>query len=450
MALNINLEDVPNEIFEVVKARILKNRKSRTQAKAPKPKPALKPLPQFKKVGADTKQWRRPEYAVAKKGSFPVLIQEHLSEFYFDILDQSRTFVKEENYLFASKILSGTIFEVYRLYRPWIYGIPPGGFKLPPSSQTIVNPQIANSKPILSQSNFEEDAISCKIIKTTGNSITLNVKGKVRSTGAPGNQVVTTTTTGFLEDSPLDGWLVPDSSWTMEFGGVFRSYKWVGRDTINSTYSQRDIFYPYAPSNPHGRWLHTESITNNVKPPASSFPEQKFYVQIGLFFEQSTLSVPTYFYIFSRKDSAQSEPQHFLDPELDDRCKKISEISPTSYPPSSINPGFVRKITITPEQKTQMLNQFTDIYNNTVAQRTFETGKVGNFTLFNNYGNSSAKGSFAAGYDSATSSTQTGALIEKVGSQVIVSTTTFTPAAPVECDETIEIIRTEIDYGPLQ
>ena len=111
MALNINLEDVPNEIFEVVRARILKNRKSRTKAKASKPKPALKPLPQFKKVGADTKQWRRPEYAVVKKGGFPVLIQEYLSEFYFDILNQSRTFIKEENYLFASKALSGTFFE---------------------------------------------------------------------------------------------------------------------------------------------------------------------------------------------------------------------------------------------------------------------------------------------------------------------------------------------------
>ena len=58
-AANLVLEEVPFAILELVKARILANRRRRQQAK---PKPSTRPGAQFRKVGASTKEWRKPQY----------------------------------------------------------------------------------------------------------------------------------------------------------------------------------------------------------------------------------------------------------------------------------------------------------------------------------------------------------------------------------------------------
>jgi len=64
-AANLVLEEVPFAILELVKARILANRRRRQQAK---PKPSTRPGAQFRKVGASTKEWRKPQYGAGVFG----------------------------------------------------------------------------------------------------------------------------------------------------------------------------------------------------------------------------------------------------------------------------------------------------------------------------------------------------------------------------------------------
>ena len=68
MTLNINLEEVPFAILEVVKARILANRR-RLQQGQQQPRPSLRPKPQFVKQGASSKGWRLPKQAVLAEES---------------------------------------------------------------------------------------------------------------------------------------------------------------------------------------------------------------------------------------------------------------------------------------------------------------------------------------------------------------------------------------------
>jgi hypothetical protein len=62
-AINLDLEDVPFAILEVVKARILANRRrlglSQEQAK---PRPSTRPRAQFRKAGASSRGWRKPQH----------------------------------------------------------------------------------------------------------------------------------------------------------------------------------------------------------------------------------------------------------------------------------------------------------------------------------------------------------------------------------------------------
>lgn len=68
MTLNINLEEVPFAILEVVKARILANRRKLQQGQQ-QPRPSLRPKPQFVKQGASSKGWRLPKQAVLAEES---------------------------------------------------------------------------------------------------------------------------------------------------------------------------------------------------------------------------------------------------------------------------------------------------------------------------------------------------------------------------------------------
>lgn len=69
-AVNLALEDVPFAILEVVKARILANRRRLGVGQGEqKPPPSLKPRPQLRKFGASSKNYRRPEPAATGGGS---------------------------------------------------------------------------------------------------------------------------------------------------------------------------------------------------------------------------------------------------------------------------------------------------------------------------------------------------------------------------------------------
>jgi hypothetical protein len=61
--VNLDLEDVPFAILEVVKARILANRRrlglSQEQTK---PRPSTRPRAQFRKTGASSRGWRKPQH----------------------------------------------------------------------------------------------------------------------------------------------------------------------------------------------------------------------------------------------------------------------------------------------------------------------------------------------------------------------------------------------------
>lgn len=65
-AVNLTLEEVPFAILEAVKARILANRRQLGQAQ--KPRPSLRPRPQFRRYGASSKTWRKPQYGAAILG----------------------------------------------------------------------------------------------------------------------------------------------------------------------------------------------------------------------------------------------------------------------------------------------------------------------------------------------------------------------------------------------
>jgi hypothetical protein len=67
--VNLDLEDVPFAILEVVKARILANRRrlglSQEQAK---PRPSTRPRAQFRKAGASSRGWRKPQHGAGVLG----------------------------------------------------------------------------------------------------------------------------------------------------------------------------------------------------------------------------------------------------------------------------------------------------------------------------------------------------------------------------------------------
>jgi hypothetical protein len=65
----LDLEEVPFAILEAVKARILASR-----GNIGKPPPSTRPRPQFRKFGASTKGWRKPQYAAGLTGGDAVLL----------------------------------------------------------------------------------------------------------------------------------------------------------------------------------------------------------------------------------------------------------------------------------------------------------------------------------------------------------------------------------------
>lgn len=89
-AANLVLEEVPFAILELVKARILANRRRRQQAK---PKPSTRPGAQFRKVGASTKEWRKPQYGAGVFGreNVAVVLWEEIENYIDDYQITSRT-----------------------------------------------------------------------------------------------------------------------------------------------------------------------------------------------------------------------------------------------------------------------------------------------------------------------------------------------------------------------
>jgi hypothetical protein len=72
---NVDLEWVPWEILETVKARILSRRRQLQDAQEQQKKPvALQPKPQFAKFGADSRNWRLPEPAAVGGGGYGWLL----------------------------------------------------------------------------------------------------------------------------------------------------------------------------------------------------------------------------------------------------------------------------------------------------------------------------------------------------------------------------------------
>ena len=65
-AVNLTLEEVPFAILDVVKARILANRRKRDDLR--KPRLSLRPRPQFRQFGASSKSWRKPQHGAAVLG----------------------------------------------------------------------------------------------------------------------------------------------------------------------------------------------------------------------------------------------------------------------------------------------------------------------------------------------------------------------------------------------
>lgn len=75
MTTNVDLEWVPWEILETVKARILSRRRQLQDAQEQQKKPvALQPKPQFAKFGADSRNWRLPEPAAVGGGGYGWLL----------------------------------------------------------------------------------------------------------------------------------------------------------------------------------------------------------------------------------------------------------------------------------------------------------------------------------------------------------------------------------------
>jgi len=75
MTTNVDLEWVPWEILETVKARILSRRRQLQDAQEQQKKPvALQPKPQFAKFGADSRNWRMPEPAAVGGGASGLLL----------------------------------------------------------------------------------------------------------------------------------------------------------------------------------------------------------------------------------------------------------------------------------------------------------------------------------------------------------------------------------------
>lgn len=86
MTLNIDLEDVPDAILEAVKARILANRRRLLDQQQQQQPAALQPKPQFRKFGADSSTWKRPQPAAVpsaqqtKIGAFQTIQSSQTSE----------------------------------------------------------------------------------------------------------------------------------------------------------------------------------------------------------------------------------------------------------------------------------------------------------------------------------------------------------------------------------
>lgn len=60
-AVNVTLEEVPFAILETVKARILANRRRLDQSRS-KPRASVRPRPQYRRFGASSKAWRKPQH----------------------------------------------------------------------------------------------------------------------------------------------------------------------------------------------------------------------------------------------------------------------------------------------------------------------------------------------------------------------------------------------------
>lgn len=342
-----------------------------------------------------------------KFGGFGWIVQEHLGEWYMSKND-GPVINSVLNKLVGSRALRKTLFQVYRLYTPLIYQ---QEYELPASYTTY--PQ-----PPTDQSQF----IKCTVLNETKNSIALRIHGEIKSPGSPANQVETVTNTEYVQ----------------KYSGPNQSSTTTTGDEFNST----TIFQSILGFGSDGEAHFTEKITNRVKPQYSEQTVQTYYIQIGTFFSRSTLSRPSYFYIFEKESEAFSFRGGML----------LSELSPeTQYPtpsiatPENLNKIFIDVEEFSPTTKNNMRNNLTDVYGNQTQERTYEFGDGGNLTLYDsittNYTNTTTT---VTPYDNTT--VYKGQFISNFQR---ITTTTFTPETKT-LDHTIEIIVTEQNYGPLE
>jgi len=372
-----------------------------------------------------------------KFGGFGWIVQEHLGEFH----DNPTTILDTTDVVFGSSKLQKTLFQQYRLYTPLIYFQP---FALPAQYTTYpVVPTKESSDP---------PPIKCTVLSETKNSVVIRVHGEIESPGTPSSQVTTVTRTETL------GPTIPGWSGTTTTGNEFNNTQTV-RVRIETGVS--------------GFSIHRETVTHAVKPQPQESPNQKYFFQVGVFFGKSSISKPSYVYVFHKKDSDENSPSLFNSGVL------LSELSAsTTYPVASIvNPDNLNKISIdvteiTPANKLAMQSNLKDIFGNDVDSRTFEYNRVGNITfsagpvsstylgetteetIYNTsqyYKYVESQSQFvqisAAEY-AAIINSGTGVPYRLQNFQT-VTTVTYT-AVPKTFDETVEIIMVAQDYGPLE
>lgn len=100
---NLVLEEVPFAILEAVKLRIMASRKN-----LGKPPESTRPRPQFRKFGANSKKWRKPQYAAGSFDDYQDAV------FYFDFADANcypgtGTAIADLGPLGNNGIISGTV-----------------------------------------------------------------------------------------------------------------------------------------------------------------------------------------------------------------------------------------------------------------------------------------------------------------------------------------------------
>jgi len=357
-----------------------------------------------------------------KFGGFGWIIQEHLGVFYQD--KNATNIVSETNVVASGGKLSGTLFQSYRLYTPLIYS---QDFALPASHVVFNGPP------------KQGDLIKCEVLQETKNSVLIRVHGSITAPGTPVNRVFTQTRISF--DGIYDPVTMGNNVVGLSVGGGLDAYKWNSFTGDETNFTGVRYFPTNGLATIAGTVQRIERHTFQVVGPQySDQTAAKYYFQVGVFFGKSSISRPSYCYFFHKNNLASEETI------FEGGNWLLSELaSTTTYPSTSVSGSpdkvSIRRIEITSATKQAASTNLTDVYGQPVQNRTFESEGVGNLTFVST--------KIDAGYEASTTnqSSTTGSLPYQ--HIIIVDTATFTPKT-ITFDETIEIIMTEKDYGPLE